>query len=86
MARLGGKCMVMTRREVHLQAIAEVNKKLQSNVFRRVVGTKVVSELEPASDYYTAEEYHQQYLEKGGRFSSPQSAAKGATERIRCYG
>lgn len=69
-----------------MQAIAEVNKKLQSNVFRRVMGKEVVSELKPASDYYTAEEYHQQYLEKGGRFSSPQSAAKGATERIRCYG
>ncbi|DBA78416.1 hypothetical protein WJX79_010510 [Trebouxia sp. C0005] len=68
------------------KAIAEVNKKLKSNVFRRVMGSEVVSELEPASDYYTAEEYHQQYLEKGGRFSSPQSAAKGATERIRCYG
>jgi hypothetical protein len=36
-----------------MQAIAEVNKKLQSNVFRRVMGTEVVSELEPASDYYS---------------------------------
>ena len=69
-----------------VQAIAEVNKKLQSNVFRRVVGSKVVSELEPASDYYVAENYHQQYLEKGGRFARPQNASKGATEKIRCYG
>ena len=69
-----------------LQAIEEVNKKLQSNVFRRVVGSKVVSELKPASDYYVAENYHQQYLEKGGRFSRPHNASKGATEKIRCYG
>lgn len=41
----------------------------------------MVSEIEPATDYYLAEKYHQQYLEKGG-----QNAAKGATERIRCYG
>lgn len=68
------------------QAIAEVNEKLKSNVFRRVIGSKVVSELEPASDYYIAENYHQQYLEKGGRFSRPQDASKGATEKIRCYG
>lgn len=31
--------------------------------------------------FYLAESYHQQYLEKGG-----QSAEKGATETIRCYG
>ena len=38
-----------------MQAIAEVNDKLAQNVFRRVLGTKVVSELLPASDYYLAE-------------------------------
>lgn len=39
-----------------------------------------------AGDYYIAEKYHQQYLAKGGRFGMPQSAEKGATENIRCYG
>ncbi len=33
-----------------------------------------------------AEDYHQQYLSKGGRFGSAQSAAKGCTDTIRCYG
>lgn len=33
-----------------------------------------------------AEDYHQQYLSKGGRFGSAQSAAKGCTDPIRCYG
>ena len=38
------------------------------------MGTKVVSELLPFDGkYYTAEEYHQQYLQKGG-----QDASKGA--------
>lgn len=69
-----------------LQAIREVNEKLQGNLFRRVLGKQVVSELEPASDYYIAEGYHQQYLEKGGNYNRPQNATKGATDKIRCYG
>ena len=68
------------------QAIAEVNTKLTSNVFRRVLGTKVVSELAPIGPYFLAEAYHQQYLSRGGRFGSPQSAAKGCKDPIRCYG
>lgn len=42
---------------------------------------EVASELKPAEVFWPGEEYHQQYLEKGG-----QSAAKGATANIRCYG
>lgn len=72
--------------DVCVQAIAEVNEKLQSNMFRRVMGQKVVSELQPASDYYVAEEYHQQYLQKGGNYGRAQNAEKGATDKIRCYG
>jgi peptide-methionine (S)-S-oxide reductase len=41
----------------------------------------VVTEILPAGVYWPAEEYHQQYLQKGG-----QSAKKRANERIRCYG
>ncbi|KAI8872404.1 peptide methionine sulfoxide reductase [Ramicandelaber brevisporus] len=41
----------------------------------------IVTEIEPAAKFYNAEEYHQAYLEKGG-----QSAAKGCTDPIRCYG
>ena len=68
------------------KAIADVNAKLASNVFRRVLGTKVESELLPATDYFLAEDYHQQYLSKGGRFGTGQSAAKGCKDQIRCYG
>jgi len=44
-------------------------------------GKKTVVELKPASEFWVAEDYHQQYLEKGG-----QNASKGATDTIRCYG
>jgi len=70
------------QKEAASKAIEEVNKKLSSSVFRRVMGSKVVTELTPFDGkYWLAEDYHQQYLEKGG-----QNASKGATERIRCYG
>jgi len=38
-------------------------------------------ELKAASSFHPAEDYHQQYLLKGG-----QSARKGCKEKIRCYG
>lgn len=61
--------------------VAQVNSKLKESMWRSVVGSKVVSEVLPAADYWVAEKYHQQYLQKGG-----QNAEKGATDRIRCYG
>ena len=47
---------------------------------------KIASECMQAMPFWPAEKYHQQYLEKGGRFNSPQSAEKGCTDTIRCYG
>ena len=47
---------------------------------------KIASECKQAMPFWPAEKYHQQYLEKGGRFNSPQSAEKGCTDTIRCYG
>ena len=44
-------------------------------------GKKVATEAKKATVFYMAEEYHQQYLLKGG-----QNAKKGAMETIRCYG
>ncbi|EKX53966.1 hypothetical protein GUITHDRAFT_100216 [Guillardia theta CCMP2712] len=60
------------------EAIQEVKAKLN--------GAPFYTELEAAKVFYPAEEYHQQYLEKGGRFGSKQSAAKGCNDPIRCYG
>lgn len=67
--------------------IAEVQAQLDSGKFpRRVVGKKVVVELLPATEFWIAENYHQQYLAKGGRGGRAQSAAKGCSDPIRCYG
>jgi|UniRef100_K3XBP8 peptide-methionine (S)-S-oxide reductase/lysine-specific demethylase/histidyl-hydroxylase NO66 len=42
----------------------------------------IVTEVEAAAEsFWSAEEYHQQYLAKGG-----QCADKGCQDRIRCYG
>ena len=46
-----------------------------------VADKEVFTEVKEAKVFYTAEEYHQQYLLKGG-----QSAKKGSSESIRCYG
>ncbi len=46
----------------------------------------VATEVKPAKAFWPAEGYHQRYLEKGGRFGNPQSAEKGSTDEIRCYG
>ena len=43
-----------------VQAVGKVNEELSKSIFRRVLGTKVVTTIEPAQDYYLAENYHQQ--------------------------
>ncbi|QCD78322.1 peptide-methionine [Vigna unguiculata] len=53
---------------------------------QKKLNRKIVTEILPAKKFYRAEEYHQQYLEKGGRFGSKQSASKGCNDPIRCYG
>lgn len=61
-------------------------KKLAEDMFDALksgpyVGKKIATELKSSLPFWPAEKYHQQYLEKGG-----QSAAKGSTVTIRCYG
>ncbi|ONK73462.1 uncharacterized protein A4U43_C04F31770 [Asparagus officinalis] len=53
---------------------------------QKSLNRKIVTEILPAKKFYRAEEYHQQYLAKGGRFGFKQSAEKGCNDPIRCYG
>ncbi|XP_047941837.1 peptide methionine sulfoxide reductase A1-like [Salvia hispanica] len=53
---------------------------------QKLLNRKIVSEILPAKKFYRAEEYHQQYLAKGGRFGFRQSSEKGCNDPIRCYG
>ncbi|CAM6033006.1 unnamed protein product [Sphagnum compactum] len=53
---------------------------------QKLLNQKIVTEVLPAKKFYCAEEYHQQYLSKGGRFGFGQSSEKGCTDPIRCYG
>ncbi|KAL7229388.1 hypothetical protein ACSBR2_007986 [Camellia fascicularis] len=58
------------------------SKDRQQNLLNR----NIVTEILPAKKFYRAEEHHQQYLEKGGRFGFKQSSDKGCNDPIRCYG
>ncbi|DBA75910.1 hypothetical protein WJX79_007111 [Trebouxia sp. C0005] len=46
----------------------------------------IVTEMAEVKGFKAAEDYHQQYLERGGRFGKAQSAKKGCDDPIRCYG
>lgn len=46
----------------------------------------IATELEEVNNYYAAEDYHQNYLARGGRFGRAQSSQKGCKDPIRCYG
>lgn len=59
---------------------------LFSTSLQCVVQDPIVTELADVKDFNAAEDYHQQYLEKGGRFGKSQSSKKGCDDPIRCYG
>jgi len=50
------------------------------------LGGKVATEVSGLENYWTAEDYHQGYLSRGGRNGQAQSAEKGCADPIRCYG
>eukprot|EP01023_Acetabularia_acetabulum_P028310 TRINITY_DN2677_c2_g1_i1.p2 TRINITY_DN2677_c2_g1~~TRINITY_DN2677_c2_g1_i1.p2 ORF type:complete len:208 (-),score=32.61 TRINITY_DN2677_c2_g1_i1:229-852(-) len=64
----------------HTPEQKEVAEKVNKNYEGSVV------EIKPIDKFWPAEVYHQQYLEKGGRMGRGQSAAKGCSDPIRCYG
>ncbi|MES1910575.1 MAG: hypothetical protein MHM6MM_003148 [Cercozoa sp. M6MM] len=53
----------------------------QAEASKAAQGSSVVTEIAEAATFYPAEEYHQNYLAKGG-----QCSLKGDRSAIRCYG
>ncbi|MGK3751194.1 MAG: peptide-methionine (S)-S-oxide reductase [Bacillariaceae sp.] len=49
-------------------------------------GREVMTEVKNATIFWPAEEDHQCYLEKGGRYGRSQMSDKSCTDEIRCYG
>ncbi|BDA41206.1 probable peptide methionine sulfoxide reductase at C-terminar half [Coccomyxa sp. Obi] len=68
-----------TEEQLH---IAEASKSDMAKQLQAPIATEV----EAVRSYWTAEEYHQEYLAKGGRFGRAQDPSKGCTDPIRCYG
>lgn len=66
----------------------DVERKLKAGTYSGgdIIGSTWQVEIEPAGDFWLAEEYHQQYLAKGGRFGRKQSTAKQCRDPVRCYG
>jgi peptide-methionine (S)-S-oxide reductase len=75
------------QRQVAEQVRDEVNAQLAAGTYRgKAEGREWVAEIKPAVEFWRAEQYHQKYLQNGGRFGRKQNASKGATDDIRCYG
>ena len=66
--------------------LATATKILAAEQAKLPRGKVIHTECQRATIFWPAEEYHQQYLQKGGRFGSPQSASKGCADPVRCYG
>ncbi|KAL6975842.1 Peptide methionine sulfoxide reductase A4, chloroplastic [Sarracenia purpurea var. burkii] len=49
---------------------------------QKLLNRKIVTEILPAKKFYSAEEYHQQFLEKGGQFGFKQSGKKGCNNPL----
>jgi peptide-methionine (S)-S-oxide reductase len=75
--RSGIYCHTPEQEEVARKSIVQYQPKFKS---------PIVTEVASISKYTRAEEYHQQYLAKGGRNGNGQSAAKDCKDPIRCYG
>lgn len=75
--RSGVYCTTEEQKEVAKQSMEKAQLKFKD---------KIVTEIDSLKLYNPAEDYHQQYLAKGGRFGRPQSTKKMCNDPIRCYG
>ncbi|TFJ86984.1 hypothetical protein NSK_001318 [Nannochloropsis salina CCMP1776] len=83
----GGDRGTQYRTGIYTHTDAQHRAALQSReIEQRKYSRPIMTEIKPAKVFWPAEVSHQGYLWKGGRFGSAQSAAKGCTDPIRCYG
>ncbi|CAK0759404.1 hypothetical protein CVIRNUC_002695 [Coccomyxa viridis] len=75
-----------TAEQRHLADSSKRNLQIVTKMQDADAPVPIRTEVEDLKNYHKAEDYHQQYLAKGGRFGNAQSAAKGCDEPIRCYG
>lgn len=80
--RQGGDVGTQYRSGIYTHSPAQ----MQAALAAKAAVPNAVTEVEEAKQFWPAETYHQQYLEKGGRFGRGQSAKKGCSDPIRCYG
>lgn len=75
------------QKKIAEEVMEEVSAQLKNGKYpRKTAGKDWQVEIKPATEFWLAESYHQQYLSKGGRFGISQSAEKGCKDEIRCYG
>lgn len=87
--RVGKDCGTQYRHGIyaHSSEQLEVARTFVAEAQRKLPRRKrIVTEVRSAVVFWPAEEGHQQYLQRGGRHGRAQSAAKGCSERVRCYG
>ncbi|KAH9607090.1 hypothetical protein KSS87_005019 [Heliosperma pusillum] len=85
--RQGGDVGTQYRSGIYFYTPEQENAAIESrDRYQKQVNRPIVTEILPAKKFYRAEEYHQQYLAKGGRFGFRQSTEKGCNDPIRCYG
>ncbi|ONK56322.1 uncharacterized protein A4U43_C10F6820 [Asparagus officinalis] len=85
--RQGGDVGTQYRSGIYFYTAEQEKEAIESlEKHQKALNRKIVTEILPAKKFYRAEEYHQQYLAKGGRFGFKQSTEKRCNDPIRCYG
>ncbi|CAL5366740.1 unnamed protein product [Camellia sinensis] len=80
--RQGNDVGTQYRSGIYFYTPEQENAALESKERQQtLLNRNIVTEILPAKKFYRAEEYHQQYLKKGG-----QSSDKGCNDPIQCYG
>lgn len=85
--RQGGDSGTQYRSGIYCESESDIDvAKASLSKAQQKFKSPIVTEVKIVSKYTTAEEYHQQYLAKGGRNGRVQDPSKECKDPIRCYG